>query len=177
MAVTRTFSIIKPDATRRNLTGAVTKMLEDAGLRVVASKRIRMTRDQAEGFYAVHKERPFFNDLCTFMTSGPVVVQVLEGEDAVKRNRDVMGATNPAQAAEGTIRKSYAESIEANSVHGSDSDENAQDRDRLLLQAGRNRRLRSEHGLIVASRFCQMRLNKPTQASVSAVIAVANRAK
>ena len=125
MAVTRTFSIIKPDATRRNLTGAVTKMLEDAGLRVVASKRIRMTRDQAEGFYAVHSERAFFNDLCDFMTSGPVVVQVLEGEDAVKRNRDVMGATNPAEAAEGTIRKSYAESIEANSVHGSDSEDNA----------------------------------------------------
>ena len=125
MAATRTFSIIKPDATRRNLTGAVTKMLEDAGLRVVASKRIRMDRAKAEGFYAVHKERPFYNDLCTFMTSGPVVVQVLEGEDAVKRNRDVMGATNPADAADGTIRKLYAESIEANSVHGSDSDENA----------------------------------------------------
>ena len=119
MAATRTFSIIKPDATRRNLTGAVTKMLEEAGLRVVASKRIRMTRDQAEGFYAVHKERPFFNDLCTFMTSGPVVVQVLEGENAVLRNREAMGATNPEQAAEGTIRKAYAESIEANSVHGS----------------------------------------------------------
>jgi nucleoside-diphosphate kinase len=125
MAVTRTFSIIKPDATRRNLTGAVTKMLEDAGLRVVASKRIRMTKDQAEGFYAVHKERPFFGELVEFMTSGPVVVQVLEGEDAVKRNREIMGATNPADAAEGTIRKTYAESIEANSVHGSDSDENA----------------------------------------------------
>jgi nucleoside-diphosphate kinase len=125
MAVTRTFSIIKPDATRRNLTGAITKMLEEAGLRVVASKRIRMGRDQAEGFYAVHKDRPFYNDLCAFMTSGPVVVQVLEGEDAVKLNRDVMGATNPADAAEGTIRKTYAESIEANSVHGSDSDENA----------------------------------------------------
>ena len=125
MAANRTFSIIKPDATRRNITGAVTKMLEDAGLRVVASRRIRMNRDQAEGFYAVHRERPFFNDLCTFMTSGPVVVQVLEGEDAVKRNRDVMGATNPADAAEGTIRKAYAESIEAKSVHGSDSDENA----------------------------------------------------
>jgi nucleoside-diphosphate kinase len=125
MAVTRTFSIIKPDATRRNLTGAVTAKLEEAGLRIVASKRIRMTRDQAEGFYAVHKERPFYSDLCTFMTSGPVVVQVLEGEDAVKLNRDVMGATNPADAAEGTIRKLYAESIEANSVHGSDSDENA----------------------------------------------------
>ena len=125
MAATRTFSIIKPDATRRNLTGAVTKMLEDAGLRVVASKRIRMTRDQAEGFYGVHKERPFFNDLCEFMTSGPVVVQVLEGENAVSRNREVMGATNPAQATDGTIRKTYAESIEANSVHGSDSDENA----------------------------------------------------
>ena len=125
MAVTRTFSIIKPDATRRNLTGTVTKMLEDSGLRVVASKRIRMTRDQAEGFYAVHKERPFFGELVEFMTSGPVVVQVLEGEDAVKRNRDVMGATNPADAAEGTIRKTYAEGIEANSVHGSDSEENA----------------------------------------------------
>ena len=125
MAVTRTFSIIKPDATRRNLTGAVTKMLEDAGLRVVASKRIHLTREQAEGFYAVHKERPFFGELVEFMTSGPVVVQVLEGEDAVKRNRDVMGATNPDNADEGTIRKTYAESIEANSVHGSDSEENA----------------------------------------------------
>ena len=125
MAANRTFSIIKPDATRRNLTGAVTKMLEDAGLRVVASKRIHMTREQAEGFYAVHRERPFFGELCDFMTSGPVVVQVLEGDDAVKRNREVMGATNPADAAEGTIRKVYAEGIEANSVHGSDSDENA----------------------------------------------------
>ena len=125
MAVTRTFSIIKPDATRRNLTGAVTKMLEEAGLRVVASKRIQMTKEQAEGFYAVHKERPFFNDLVAFMISGPVVVQVLEGEDAVKRNRDVMGATNPEQADEGTIRKAFAESIEANTVHGSDSDDNA----------------------------------------------------
>ena len=125
MAATRTFSIIKPDATRRNLTGAVTKMLEEAGLRVVASKRILMTREQAEGFYGVHRERPFFNDLVEFMTSGPVVVQVLEGDDAVKRNREVMGATNPADADEGTIRKTFAESIEANSVHGSDSDENA----------------------------------------------------
>ena len=125
MATERTFSIIKPDATRRNLTGAITKMLEEAGLRVVASRRIRMTREQAEGFYAVHRERPFFNDLCTFMTSGPVVVQVLEGDDAVARNREVMGATNPADAAEGTIRKVYADSIEANSVHGSDSPENA----------------------------------------------------
>ena len=125
MAATRTFSIIKPDATRRNLTGAVTKKLEDAGLRVIASKRIHMTREQAEGFYGVHRERPFFNDLCDFMTSGPVVVQVLEGENAVLRNREVMGATNPANADEGTIRKEFAESIEANSVHGSDSDENA----------------------------------------------------
>jgi nucleoside-diphosphate kinase len=125
MAVTRTFSIIKPDATRRNLTGAVTKMLEDAGLRVVASKRIQMTKEQAEGFYAVHKERPFFGELVEFMISGPVVVQVLEGQDAVARNRKIMGATNPADADEGTIRKNYAESIEANSVHGSDSDENA----------------------------------------------------
>jgi nucleoside-diphosphate kinase len=125
MAVTRTFSIIKPDATRRNLTGAVTKMLEEAGLRVVASKRIQMTKEQAEGFYGVHRERPFFNDLVSFMISGPVVVQVLEGEDAVKRNRDIMGATNPANADAGTIRKELAESIEANSVHGSDSEENA----------------------------------------------------
>jgi len=125
MAVTRTFSIIKPDATRRNLTGEVTRMLEKAGLRVVASKRIRMSRDQAEGFYAIHRERPFFNDLVSFMISGPVVVQVLEGEDAVKRNRDIMGATNPANAEPGTIRKEVAESIEANSVHGSDSEANA----------------------------------------------------
>ncbi|MGS1017659.1 nucleoside-diphosphate kinase [Allosphingosinicella humi] len=125
MATERTFSIIKPDATRRNLTGAVTQMLEEAGLRVVASKRIHMTREQAEGFYAVHKERPFFNDLVTFMISGPVVVQVLEGENAVAKNREVMGATNPAQADEGTIRKVHAESIEANTVHGSDSLENA----------------------------------------------------
>ncbi|MCV0382217.1 MAG: nucleoside-diphosphate kinase [Erythrobacter sp.] len=125
MAVTRTFSIIKPDATRRNLTGAVTKMLEEAGLRVVASKRIQMSEDQAKKFYEVHAERPFYGELVDFMTSGPVVVQVLEGEDAVKRNRDVMGATNPADAEDGTIRKTYAESIEANSVHGSDSDENA----------------------------------------------------
>ena len=125
MAATRTFSIIKPDATRRNLTGAVTKMLEEAGLRVVASKRILMTTEQAEGFYGVHRERPFFADLVSFMTSGPVVVQVLEGDNAVQRNRDVMGATNPANADAGTIRKELAESIEANSVHGSDSDENA----------------------------------------------------
>ena len=125
MAVTRTFSIIKPDATRRNITGAVTRMLEDAGLRVVASKRIRMTEEQAKGFYAVHAERPFYGELVDFMTSGPVVVQVLEGEDAVKRNRDVMGATNPADAEAGTIRKEHAESIEANTVHGSDSEENA----------------------------------------------------
>ena len=104
MATTRTFSIIKPDATRRNLTGAVTKMLEEAGLRVVASKRIQMTQEQAEGFYGVHRERPFFGDLVSFMTSGPVVVQVLEGEDAVKRNRDIMGATNPANADAGTIQ-------------------------------------------------------------------------
>ena len=125
MAVTRTFSIIKPDATKRNLTGAVTKMLEEAGLRVVASKRIHMTREQAEGFYAVHKERPFFGELVDFMMSEPVVVQVLEGEDAVKRNRDIMGATNPAEAEPGTIRKEHALSIGENTVHGSDSDENA----------------------------------------------------
>ncbi|MFS0736333.1 nucleoside-diphosphate kinase [Sphingomonas sp. 1P06PA] len=125
MATERTFSIIKPDATRRNLTGAVTKMLEDAGLRVVASKRIQMSKEQAEGFYAVHKERPFFGELVSFMISGPVVVQVLEGENAVAKNREVMGATNPANADEGTIRKVHAELIEANSVHGSDSPENA----------------------------------------------------
>src|SRR4029450_4297417 len=125
MAVTRTFSIIKPDATRRNITGAVTKMLEDAGLRVVASKPIQMTREQAEGFYGVHRERPFFNDLVSFMISGPVVVQVLEGENAVQANRDIMGATNPENADAGPIRKELAESIEANSVHGSDSEENA----------------------------------------------------
>ncbi|GGE72741.1 MULTISPECIES: nucleoside-diphosphate kinase [Sphingomonas] len=125
MATERTFSIIKPDATRRNLTGAVTAMLEEAGLRVVASRRIQMTREQAEGFYAVHAERPFFADLVGFMVSGPVVIQVLEGENAVARNREVMGATNPANADEGTIRKVHAESIEANTVHGSDSAENA----------------------------------------------------
>ena len=125
MATERTFSIIKPDATRRNLTGAIAAKLEEAGLRIVASKRIRMTREQAEGFYGVHRERPFFNDLVQFMTSGPVVVQVLEAEDAVALNRKVMGATNPKEAEEGTIRRTFAESIEANSVHGSDSAENA----------------------------------------------------
>ena len=125
MAVTRTFSIIKPDATRRNLTGAVTQKLEEAGLRVVGSKRVRLSREQAEEFYGVHKERPFFGELVEFITSGPVVVQVLEGEGAVLKNRDIMGATNPANAAPGTIRKEFAESIEANSVHGSDSPENA----------------------------------------------------
>ena len=125
MALERTFSIIKPDATRRNLTGAVTKMLEDAGLRVVASKRLHMTLAQAEGFYDVHRARPFFADLVSFMISGPVVVQVLEGENAMLKNREVMGATNPANAEPGTIRKELAESIEANSVHGSDSLENA----------------------------------------------------
>ncbi|MEM7690189.1 MAG: nucleoside-diphosphate kinase [Pseudomonadota bacterium] len=125
MAVTRTFSIIKPDATRRNLTGAVTAMLEEAGLRVVASKRIHMSKEQAEGFYAVHAERPFFGELVEFMMSEPVVVQVLEGEDAVAKNREVMGATNPADAEEGTIRKTHALSIGENTVHGSDSEENA----------------------------------------------------
>lgn len=125
MAVQRTFSIIKPDATRRNLTGAINQRFEENGLRIVAQKRIHMTEDQAKGFYAVHKERPFYNDLVAFMTSGPVVVQVLEGENAVLKNREIMGATNPEDAAPGTIRKDFAESIEANSVHGSDSDENA----------------------------------------------------
>ncbi|WP_454914819.1 nucleoside-diphosphate kinase [Xanthobacter sediminis] len=125
MAIERTFSIIKPDATRRNLTGAINAVIEKAGLRIVAQKRMLMTTAQAETFYAVHKARPFFGDLVSFMTSGPVVVQVLEGEDAVAKYRDVMGATNPANAAEGTIRKLFAESIEANSAHGSDSVENA----------------------------------------------------
>lgn len=125
MATERTLSIIKPDATRRNLTGKVNAMLEDCGLRIVAQKRIKLNREKAERFYAVHQERPFFNDLCAFMSSGPVVVQVLEGENAVTKNREIMGATNPAEAAEGTIRRTFAESIEANSVHGSDSPENA----------------------------------------------------
>ena len=125
MAATRTFSIIKPDATRRNLTGAVTKMLEDAGLRVVASKRIHMSREQAEGFYAVHKDRPVFKDLVSFMISGPVMIQALEGENAVLKHRDLMGATNPKEAAPGTIRADFAESIDANAVHGSDSLDNA----------------------------------------------------
>ena len=125
MAVERTLSIIKPDATRRNLTGKINACLEDAGLRIIAQKRIQLTRERAEGFYEVHKERPFFNDLCDFMSSGPVVVQVLEGEDAIAKNREVMGATNPVEAADGTIRAQFAENIEANSVHGSDSPENA----------------------------------------------------
>lgn len=125
MAKERTLSIIKPDATRRNLTGKINARFEDAGLRIVAQKRLWLTRGQAEAFYAVHKERAFFNDLCDFMISGPVVVQVLEGDNAVAKNREVMGATNPAQADAGTIRKDFAESIEANSVHGSDSPENA----------------------------------------------------
>ncbi|MCH8182870.1 MAG: nucleoside-diphosphate kinase [Proteobacteria bacterium] len=125
MAIERTLSIIKPDATRRNLTGAINQRFESAGLRIVAQKRLRLTRERAEAFYEVHKERPFYGDLCAFMTSGPVVVQVFEGEDAVAKNREIMGATNPAEAADGTIRKDFAESIEANSVHGSDSAENA----------------------------------------------------
>ena len=125
MAIERTLSIIKPDATRRNLTGKINARLEEAGLRIVAQKRIRLTREQAEKFYAVHAERSFFDELCTFMTSGPVVVQVLEGENAVALNREIMGATNPANAAPGTIRRDFAESIEANSVHGSDSPDNA----------------------------------------------------
>lgn len=125
MATQRTFSIIKPDATRRNLTGAINARFEEKGLRIVAQKRIQMTQAMAEEFYGVHKERPFFKDLVSFMISGPVVVQVLEGENAVLKNREIMGATNPANADAGTIRKDFAESIEANSVHGSDSDENA----------------------------------------------------
>ena len=125
MALERTFSIVKPDATKRNITGKVIDRLESAGLRVIASKRIHMTKEQAEGFYAVHKERPFFGELVSFMTSGPVIVQVLEGENAIAKNREVMGATNPADAAPGTIRADFGESIEANSVHGSDAPETA----------------------------------------------------
>jgi nucleoside-diphosphate kinase len=125
VAITRTFSIIKPDATRRNITGRVNAMIEAAGLRIVAQKRLHLTKGQAEGFYAVHRERGFFGELVAFMISGPVVVQVLEGEDAVPAYRAIMGATNPANADAGTIRKELAESIEANTVHGSDSDENA----------------------------------------------------
>lgn len=125
MAIERTFSMIKPDATNRNLTGAIIKMLEDSGLRVIASKRVWMSRREAEGFYAVHRERPFFGELVDTMTSGPTVVQVLEGENAIAKNREIMGATNPAQAAEGTIRKTHALSIGENSVHGSDAPETA----------------------------------------------------
>jgi nucleoside-diphosphate kinase len=125
MAIERTLSIIKPDATRRNLTGKINTKFEDAGLRIVAQRRLKLTQAQAEEFYGVHKERPFFAGLVAFMTSGPVVVQVLEGEDAVAANRKIMGATNPANAEPGTIRKEFAENIEANSVHGSDSAENA----------------------------------------------------
>lgn len=125
MAVQRTFSILKPDATRRNLTGAVNAVIEKAGLRIVAQKRILMTKAQAETFYAVHSERPFFGELVSFMTSGPVVVQVLEGADAIAKYREVMGATNPANAAEGTIRKLFAESVGENTVHGSDAPETA----------------------------------------------------
>ncbi len=125
MAIERTLSIIKPDATRRNLTGQINARLESAGLRIVAQKRLHLTGDQAKRFYAVHAERPFFEDLCAFMSSGPVVAQVLEGEDAVARHRAILGATNPAAAAENTIRREFGESIEANTVHGSDSLENA----------------------------------------------------
>lgn len=126
MALERTFSIIKPDATKRNLTGAINARFEEKGLRIVAQKRLRMTEEQAKKFYEIHKERPFYNDLVNFMVSGPVVVQVLEGDNAVLKNREIMGATNPANAEPGTIRKDFAESIDANSVHGSDSLENAQ---------------------------------------------------
>ena len=125
MAIQRTLSIIKPDATKRHVTGKINQMLESSGLRIIAQKRIKLSQEQAEGFYSVHKDRPFYNDLVNFMMSGPVVVQVLEGENAVKVNRDTMGATNPEEAKEGTIRAEVGLSIEANSVHGSDSEENA----------------------------------------------------
>jgi nucleoside-diphosphate kinase len=125
MAVERTLSIIKPDATRRNLTGKINAIFETSDLRIVAQKRIQMTHAQAEGFYAVHEARPFFNDLCAYMSSGPIVVQVLQGENAIAKNREIMGATNPAHADPGTIRKKFGESVQENSVHGSDSSENA----------------------------------------------------
>ncbi|MHA1114249.1 MAG: nucleoside-diphosphate kinase [Alphaproteobacteria bacterium] len=127
MGIERTLSIIKPDATRRDLTGRINAKFEEAGLRIIAQKRIRLTREQAERFYAVHAERAFYNDLCEFMISGPVVVQVLEGDNAIARNREVMGATNPANAEDGTVRKAFGESVEANSVHGSDAPETAAD--------------------------------------------------
>jgi nucleoside-diphosphate kinase len=136
MAVERTFSIIKPDATRRNLTGAINARIEEAGLRIIAQKRVKWKQADARKFYAVHKERPFYKDLVKFMTSGPIVMQVLEGEDAVAKYRDIMGATNPANAEAGTIRKDFAESIEANSVHGSDSAENARKEIKLCFKAG-----------------------------------------
>ena len=135
MALERTFSIIKPDATRRNLTGKIIAKLEEGGLRVVAQKRIRMTREQAEGFYAVHKGKPFFDELVEFMMSGPVVVQVLEGENAIARNREIMGATNPKEAAAGTIRAEFAESIGENSVHGSDGPDTARDEIKFFFGA------------------------------------------
>ena len=125
MALEQTLSIIKPDATRRNLTGKINSRFEDAGLRIIAQKRLHLTKEQAEGFYSVHRERAFFNDLVSFMTSGAIIVQVLEGEEAIQKNRDLMGATNPANAEEGTIRKDFAENVEANSVHGSDAVETA----------------------------------------------------
>jgi nucleoside-diphosphate kinase len=134
MAVERTLSIIKPDATRRNLTGKIIAKFEEAGLRVVASRRLRLSRADAEAFYAVHKERPFFGELVEFMISGPVVVQVLEGEGAIQKNRDVMGATNPEKAAPGTIRKEFAESMGANSVHGSDAPETAANEIRFFFR-------------------------------------------
>ncbi len=136
MATERTFSIIKPDATKRNITGKIIAKFEEAGLRIVAQRRIRLSRDEAESFYGVHRERPFFKDLVAFMTSGPVVVQVLEGENAVARNREVMGATNPVEADEGTIRKEFAESIEANSVHGSDATETAAEEIAFFFKEG-----------------------------------------
>ncbi|MGA7267931.1 MAG: nucleoside-diphosphate kinase [Aestuariivirga sp.] len=135
MATERTFSIIKPDATRRNLTGAVNAKIEAAGLRIVAQKRVKWKQADAKAFYAVHKDRPFYKDLVKFMTSGPIVVQVLEGDNAVAKYREIMGATNPANAAPGTIRKDFAESIEANSVHGSDSPENAKKEIKMVFKA------------------------------------------
>jgi len=153
VAIERTFSIIKPDATRRNLTGRIISKFEEGGLRVVASKRILMSRAQAEGFYAVHRERPFFGELVEFMMSGPVVVQVLEGENAIARNREIMGATDPKKAAPGTIRAEFAESIGENSVHGSDGPETAREEIAFFFEVGQNGRPRTEQ-LNFETRVC-----------------------
>ena len=166
MAIERTFSIIKPDATDRNLTGAVNAMIEQAGLRIIAQKRVRITREQAETFYAVHKARPFFGELVDFMISGPVVVQVLEGDNAIAKYRDIMGATDPAKAAANTIRKVHAKSIGENSVHGSDAPDTAAQGNRPVLFRQRNRRLIAMRPRAAGQRSAfACRLGEPTAAA------------